>query len=245
MVTSKVLAARSLRVGGALADRGPSVAMKVRTEVLMPLTTPAPDTMADDFSLEEIAAQKQSTLEAINAIGALWAGLVSLEKEGRSGNAGKAITSLTPALRLLFTALVPQPGEDARRVATKKKAATVFNVTLGDADHGKQDDTFEADLLLRRLERVDAQHDIADALRALAKRFDDDALNTANTIVDPGLRGIELARGMASNPEFQSLLAPVINALSDLTRAARAAQANARKPPKPKAEGSTPAKPTG
>jgi hypothetical protein len=201
----------------------------------MPLQVPAPGTPADDFTQEEIAAQKQATLDNVNTIGAQWSGLVSLKKDERLGNPGKALGSLAPALRLLCLALIPQPGEDPKLVATKKKLATIFDQALGAADHGKDDDAFEADLLLRRLDRIDAQEHIAERLEAESKRFRDDALNTGETVVEPGSRGIELARGLASNEEFHSLLAPVLNALSDMTRAARTAQANARKAAKAKA----------
>lgn len=201
----------------------------------MPLQLPTPGTLADDFTQEEIAAQKQATLDEVNTIGARWSGLVSLKKDERNSNSGRGLGRLAPALRLLCLALIPQPGEEPKLVATKKKLAGIFDQALGAADHGKDDDAFEAELLLRRLERIEAEDAIAERLEAEAKRFRDDALNTADTVVDPGSRGIELARGLLENAEFHSLLAPVFNELSDLTRAARAAQANARKAAKEKA----------
>jgi hypothetical protein len=200
----------------------------------MPIQVPAPGTLADDFSQEEIEAQKQATLGNINTIGGQWAGLVSLKKDERLTNPGKGLGSLEPSLRLLCAALIPQPGEDAARVASKQKLAAIYDNTLGAADHGKDDDAFEADLMLRRLDRIAAQERIAAALEAEAKRFRDDALNTAETVVEPGSRAIELARGLVQNPAYHSLLAPVLNALSELTRAARAAQTKARNEAKAK-----------
>ena len=48
-------------------------------------------------------------------------------------------------------------------------------------------------------------------------------------MVEPGLKALDVARGIAdSTAEFRSLLAPLTNSLSDMTKAARLAQAEAR-----------------
>jgi hypothetical protein len=194
-----------------------------------PIAPAADVIIADDFTIPKIASQLAATLQLIIAAEANWPGLVSLVGSARSGNLGKLIALLDPQLRALFEALTPVEGEAASKTATKKKLAAVFNAALGDQDQGKDPGVFEVDLLVRRLIRIEAAQKIVEALDALRKLFADDILNTGAMVVEPGLKALEVARGIAdSNPEFRSLLAPLTNSLSDMTKAARAAQAEAR-----------------
>lgn len=192
---------------------------------------PAVDvTIADDFTTAQIAEHLASTLQCFVTAEASWPGLVSLVGADRSGNLGKLITLLDPSLRGLFEALTPAAGEAPGKTASKKKLAAIFNAALGDQDQGKDPGVFEVELLVRRLTRIEASQKIVDALDALRKRFADDILNTGAMVVEPGLKALEVARGVAdSNDEFRSLLAPLTNSLSGMTKAARAAQADARK----------------
>jgi hypothetical protein len=195
---------------------------------------------ADDLSLTEIDAHRRAALESISAAKGTFPGLVQLQEAERAGSLGKMIALLGPALHHLFSALTPAPTDDAATVATKKKLATVFDTLLGDKDQGKDPGLFEVDLLVRRVTRIEAEQEIVTKLEETKKAFSDDILNTGVMVVDPGLKAIEVARTIANTkPEFKSLLAPVTNALGEMTKAARAAQAKA-KAPKDAPPGGTP-----
>jgi hypothetical protein len=186
---------------------------------------------ADDLSLTEIDAHRQAALASISAARGHFPGLVQLQEGERTGSLGKMIALLGPALGHLFAALTPAPTDDAATVATKKQLATVFDTLLGDKDQGKDPGVFEVELLVRRVTRIEAEQEIVAHLEATTKAFADDILNTGVMVVDPGLKAIEVARTIANTkPEFKSLLAPVTNALGEMTKAARAAQAKARAP---------------
>jgi hypothetical protein len=194
-----------------------------------PVDPNADVTIADDFTSQQISEHLASTLQLIVSAEANWPGLVSLVGTERTGNLGKLITLLDPALRGLFEALTPVDGEAPAKTATKKKLAAVFDAALGGQDQGKDPGVFEVDLLVRRLTRIKASQQIVEALDALRKLFADDILNTGAMVVEPGLKAIDVARGIAdSNAEFKSLLAPLTNSLSEMTKGARQAQAEAR-----------------
>ena len=168
-----------------------------------PIVPPADDTIADDFTREQIAEHLASTLQCIVHAEAEWPGLVSLVESDRTGNLGKLIALLDPSLQGLFEALTPVAGEAPAKLAAKTKLAAVFNATLGNQDQGKDPGVFEVELLVRRITRIKAAQQIVAAL--------------------------DVARGIAdSNAEFRSLLAPVTNSLGEMTKAARTAQADAR-----------------
>ena len=187
-------------------------------------------TIADDFTTDEIDEHLASTLQHFVAAEADWPGLVSLVSGDRTGNLGKLIAQLDTPLRALFAALTPVAGESAAKTASKKKLGAIFNAALGDQDHGADPGVFEVELLIRRITRIEAAEKIVAALDSLRKVFSDDILNTGTMVVQPGLKALEVARGIAdSNDEFRSLLAPVTNSLGDMTKAARQAQAQARK----------------
>ena len=184
---------------------------------------------ADDYTAQQIAQQCDATLQLLVDVDAIWPGLVSLKEADRVGNVGKLIARLAPALRALFAALQPVAGEAAATTALKKKAAAIFDAALGDADQGQNPDVFEVDLMVRRLDRIEAQQKIVAKLAELQKKFADDIINTGELVVGPGLKATELAKSLATgNADFASLLAPVQNALGDLTKQARAALAASR-----------------
>lgn len=192
--------------------------------------------IADDFTEEQIIQHRDAAIQHVVEAEAQWPGMVSLVGGERNGNLGKLIAQLDPALRGLFAALTPVPGEDAAKTASKKKLAAIFNAALGDQDHGKDPGVFEVELLVRRLSRIEAEQKIVDKLEAIRQVFADDILNTGAMVVEPGLKALGVARGIAdSNPEFRSLLAPLTNALGDMTKAARQAQSEARAKAKRKA----------
>jgi hypothetical protein len=193
-----------------------------------PTTPPAPGAIADDFTSQDISGHLAATLQLRVNAEAQWPGLVSLQESDRSGNVGKLVARLAPALRALFGALTPVAGEAAAVSATKNKLAAVFNAALGDADQGKDPGVFEVDLMVRRLDRIEAQQQIVAKLGALQKAFADDIINTGELVVGPGLKAMDIAKSVSGNADFHSLLAPVINALGDLTKAARAGLAAAR-----------------
>lgn len=188
------------------------------------------ETIADDLSSVEIKDHLASTLQHALAAEALWPGLVSLPAGDRSGNLGKLVAQLSTPLQHLFTALTPRDGEDQKTQQKKAELGKVFNSMLGGQDRGKDDSRFEVELLIRRLERIEAQAKIVEALDRLRTRFADDSLNTGEMVVEPGLHALEVARtAAATNPEFRSLLAPVIDSLGDMTKKARQHQEAARK----------------
>lgn len=193
------------------------------------------DVIADDFTSAQIADHLAQTLTHIKAADALWPGLVKLPAEDKSGNVGKLVTQLGAPLRALFDAITPRNDDDKPKRESKAKLAAVFNNVLGAQDRGKDDARFEVELLLRRLERAEAEQKIVAAFEEARARFADDALNTGEMVVEPGLRALEVARTVASNsPEFRSLLASVIDKLGDMTKKARQHQEGARKAAKDK-----------
>jgi hypothetical protein len=131
---------------------------------------------------------------------------------------------LGPPLQSLFGVLRAQP-----------QLAKAFDV-LGDQDEGHDPEHFEAELLERRLARVQVQQKIADELEDLARHLDDDVLATGQSIVGPGLLALDLARTLSKGSlTFRSALAPVLDAFRELTKRARKgrAEATADKPAAP------------
>ncbi|MFO0587012.1 MAG: hypothetical protein U0441_05725 [Polyangiaceae bacterium] len=186
--------------------------------------------IADDYDADEIKEHSARALSAIQSVNAEWPGLVKLPASDKSGNLGKLVGQLGGPLKALFTALTPSDKDDHATRESKAKLATVFDAMMGKSDRGKDPLHFEVDLLLRRMERVQAELKIAEALKEARQRFVDDAMNTGEMVVEPGLRALEIARTAASsNEEFRSLLAPVLDGLSDMTKRARQYQEEARK----------------
>jgi hypothetical protein len=191
--------------------------------------------IADDFTSAEIADHLTQTLKHIKTADALWPGLVKLPAEDKTGNVGKLVTQLGAPLRALFDALTPHRDDDKPKREAKAKLTAVFDNMLGAQDRGKDEARFEVELLVRRLERAEAEQKIVAAYEEARTRFADDALNTGEMVVEPGLRALEVARTAASNSaEFRSLLAPVLDKLGDMTKKARQHQEEARKTAKAK-----------
>lgn len=189
-----------------------------------------PVKVADDYTQEDIDAHLSGALGHIGNVEKEWVGLVKLPSADKNGNVGKLVSRLGQPLHALFTALTPQPGDDEPKRKAKANLAAVFDSMLGNQDRGKDPAHFEVDLLLRRLSRVEAEMKIAAALAAARERFMDDVMNTGEMVMEPGLRALEVARtAAASNPEFRSLLAPVLDKLGDMTKKARQRQDDARK----------------
>ena len=72
----------------------------------------APEIIADDLSIEEIADHLAKTLVHTASTEALWPGLISLPAGDRTGNLGKLVAQLSAPLQHLCTALTPKAGED-------------------------------------------------------------------------------------------------------------------------------------
>jgi len=172
------------------------------------------DVDIDDLTPEQIQARVGQTLEHIEAIKALWPGLLRLEQEQRKRTVGRNLSVLGPPLRLLFDVLRPKDGKESA-------LAKAFHV-LGDQDEGQDPERLEVDLLERRLVRSHAEQQIADALEDLARHIDDDVLATGEAVLTPGLAALALARTIAQqNPGHRTALAPVLDAFREMTKHAR------------------------
>jgi len=100
---------------------------------------------------------------------------------------------------------------------------------LGAVDDGEDPQRFETEVLRARLQRVGHLSAVSTDLRKLADRLDDEALHLGAATATPALLALELARVLAkSNATFQGSIAPVLDALSAMTLAARNALAAAR-----------------
>lgn len=197
-----------------------------------------PPTDIDTLSVAELQDRTAQALDHIAAIKALFPGLLQLEQDQRKGNAGASIGRMGTPLSKLFTLLTVTPLTDAQVAAltpdeqaartTQEKLAAAFD-TLGAQDDGVDPEHFEAALLNQRLVRTQTEQSIASALEDLARLFSDDALHTAETVVLPGHLALGLAKTIAAgNAAFRGLLAPVTDALRDMTAAAREARAAAK-----------------
>jgi hypothetical protein len=175
----------------------------------------------DECSKEELDVLFKQSNQELDALEARWAGLIQQTKEERARSIGRGLTVLGPPLHLLFDLLMPKNGKES-------ELAKHFN-GLGDADFGEDPDTFEPELLSRRLYRVEYEQKLQARLETLARHFGDDALHTGEMVIGPGMMAIALARTLAlSSAAHRSLLAPVLDAFRALTRAARARAAAAR-----------------
>lgn len=137
-----------------------------------------------------------------------------------SSRAGAGGLSLRP---LRFAAPLRQLFKILKNKGTKEaELANHFNA-LGDEDFGADPEKFEPELLERRMLRVEAEQKIQAALDDLQRHFADDVLHTGNQVMAPGLLALALASTLsATNKACKSLLAPVIDALREMTKAARA-----------------------
>ncbi|MFO0757217.1 MAG: hypothetical protein U0359_12050 [Byssovorax sp.] len=182
----------------------------------MPGKKKSPITDIDDLPSAEIDKRLAETRAHLDAIRALWPGLVRLDEGQRQHSLGKGLNVLSPALRLLFGVLLPQKGPPP--------ALAAHFDALGDQDSGKDPAHFEVDLLSRRLARVEAEQKLHDELSELCRHFGDDILSTGGEVIGPGLLALDLARSLSrANPGYQAHLAPVLDALRQMTKRARRA----------------------
>lgn len=187
----------------------------------MPKQSPIAAKDIDALTEAEIVARFKETTDHIEAIKALWPGLTRLEEIERTTSGGRSISVFSAPLRLLFGVLRTKDGKPT-------EIAKYFDA-LGDSDHGEDPEKFEPELLARRLVRVEHQQKIQVVLDELQRHFADDSLHTANQVMEPGLLALAMARTLSStNKAFKSTLAPVIDALREMTKHARAAAAEAR-----------------
>ncbi len=168
----------------------------------------------DQLTLEQLEERVTKTVEHIEAIKALWPGLVRLEEQQRRKSVGRTLGVLGPPLGKLFALL----RENRPKGDSLVKA---FDV-LGDRDDGNDPETFEAELLERRLHRAQAEQKIADMLEELARHIDDDVLSTGEAVIGPGLAALDLARTIArQNETHRATLAPVLDEFRAMTKNAR------------------------
>jgi hypothetical protein len=175
----------------------------------------------DDLTEAELVTHFEKTMEHITSIKDLWSGLQRLEEIERTTSSGRNVGLFAHPLRLLFGVLKPKEGK-------RPEVASYFDA-LGDSDHGEDPEKFEPELLARRLTRVEHQQKIQVALDELQRHFADDTLHTGSLVMEPGLLALAMARTLsATNKAFKSTLAPVTDALREMTKRARAAAAEAR-----------------
>jgi hypothetical protein len=168
----------------------------------------------DELTRDELDERLTLTMHHLDEIRRLWPGMVRLPEIERRSSMGRMLSQLGPQLRLLFDVLLDKDGEEP-------PIARMFHV-LGSLDQGNDPDRFEAALLARRLDRIEVEQKVLDALSDLARHFGDDVLNTGEMVIGPGLLALELARSVSkSNPEFRALLAPALDAFRDMTKNAR------------------------
>lgn len=195
--------------------------------VVMPKVSKSSPVVVEDvdtLTVEEIAERLEKTRGYVVAIRGLWPGLVKLEEKERKTSVGRNVAQLGKPLRDLFTLLLPRDGK-------VPAIAKVFDV-LGDQDDGDDPEQFEAGLLLRRLDRAEAENEVVTELEALTRDIADDVLATGQSVVLPGLLALNLARSVAKgNATFRSELRTVLDGLRDLTKRARKSQAADRQSP--------------
>lgn len=176
------------------------------------------DTDIDLLSSEEVAERVAKTRQHLTAIRALWPGLTRLDEAQRKLSLGKNVAVLATPLRLLFALLEPKTGGSI-------ELAKHFDA-LGNQDGGEDPEHFETPLLARRLERAEAERQVLEELEDLGRLFGDDILSTGGEVVGPGLLALSLARSLSQvNPSYRTQLAPVLDALRQLTKKARKARA--------------------
>lgn len=168
----------------------------------------------DELTRDELDERLTLTMHHVDEIRRLWPGMVRLPEIERRASMGRMLGQLGPQLRLLFDVLLEKDGEEP-------EIAKLFHV-LGGLDQGNDPERFEAELLARRLDRIEIEQRVGDALADLARHFADDVLNTGEMVIGPGLLALELARSVSkANPELRAVLAPALDAFRDLTRNAR------------------------
>src|SRR5262249_14282062 len=153
----------------------------------------------------------EATRAHIQAIRTLWPGLVRLEQEERRTSNGRHLARLGAPLRALFSLLLSKDGK-------QPAIASIFDV-LGDQDGGEDPEHFEPALLLRRIDRVEAENAVVAELDALSRDFGDDVLATGESVITPGVLALNLARSIArGNATYRSELRAVLDGLREMTK---------------------------
>jgi len=189
----------------------------------MPKNAPAAKIVkpVDQLTEEELDQLYSETLDEIAALKKRWRGLVQLTDKQRENHPGKQLGGQTPALSALFSILLPDKHDDEEKAKTRSKLAKHFDA-FGDKDGGVDPERFEADLLGRRLRRIAAQQKVADELGKLSRLISDDVLHTSEVVLIAGSSALDMVRTLAAgNATYSQFLAPVTNALRDMTKAAR------------------------
>lgn len=173
-----------------------------------PTTTPidALDIDMLDESLRDSVALLDDVLDR-------WPGMVRLTVAERDANTGYLLPRYAQGFVLLFKA------------ASTPALAPVL-APLAAVDDGEDPERFEAELLLRRIARVEKMRALADALRKALARVDDEVAHTSDRVVTTGMRVLTVARAVAAhNPQVRSAIAPALDHFTDLTADARRALA--------------------
>jgi len=194
------------------------------------MTKPKDDgsTPVDELTEAEFDQLHVDTVNQIAALRRRWRGLVGLTEKSRAKHPGKNLGPLLPALRPLFTAMLPNSHDDAKTAESRAKFTALFHVH-GDTDAGRDPEHFEAALLLRRLHRVAAQQDVADRLEAFSRLLADDVLHTSDWVLIAGQHALDTARSIGDgNAKYGSFLTAVFDALRNMTKAALARGAELR-----------------
>ncbi len=189
----------------------------------MPRHVPSPQATkpVDQLSDEEIDQLYKDTIDDLAALGARWRGLVQLTDKQRENHPGRNLGAQTPALSALFSILLPNKHDDAKKAEARSKLAAHFDA-FGDKDGGEDPDVFEAHLLARRIHRIALQQKVADELGKLSRLMSDDVLHTSEIVLLAGQSALDMVRTLSSgNATYSQMLAPVTNALRELTKAAR------------------------
>lgn len=195
----------------------------------------------DQLSQEEVDQLYKDTLDEIAALRNRWRGLVQLTDKQRENHPGRNLGAQIPALSALFSILLPNKHDDKEKAASRTKLANHFDA-FGDKDGGTDPERFEPDLLVRRIHRIGLQQKVADELGKLSRLMSDDVLHTSEVVLVAGSSALDMVRTLsAGNATYSQMLAPVTNALRDLTKAARAKLAQLRDAAAAAAASETPA----
>ena len=182
----------------------------------------------DQLSREQLDALFHDTVDQLAVLRNRWRGLVQLTDKQRENHPGRSLGTQIPALSALFTILQPNKHDNEDTAKTRAKLARQFDA-FGDKDGGVDPEVFEPELLDTRLHRIALQQKVADELGKLSRLMSDDVLHTSEILQIAGSSALDMVRTLSSgNATYSQMLAPVMNALRDLTKAARSKLAQLR-----------------
>lgn len=175
----------------------------------------------DSLSKEELVQLGEDTIHSIKALRARWVGLVRLNDKQRENHQGRLLGPQIPALTALFDTLLPHEHDDDKTAKKRAQLASHFDA-FGEKDGGVDPEKFEVELLQRRLHRIAVQQKLAEELSAMGRLLADDVLHTSEMLRLAGQSAFDMTHTLAAgNSTYAQLLAPVQNALRDMTKAAR------------------------